>query len=268
MEEQQREVTVYDDLPFWSAPFGLALLDAVRIRPAMKALDIGSGSGFPMLELADRLDLGSRVTGIDPAQDALRMISEKIKARGLSNAEIITGRAEELPFGEEAFDLITSNNGLNNVEDLHRAAAECFRVLKPAGQMVFTVNLPHTFTEFYEVFENVLASGGRTAETEKLKDHVFRKRKPVEYLQRLMLQTGFIIGSVQVDGFRYRFESGTAFFNHSMIREYFMPAWKSILSPDSPETVLRELEVRLNRIAAEKGWLDMSVPFATFDLSK
>lgn len=234
----------------------------------MKVLDIGSGSGFPMLELADRLDPGSRVTGIDPAPEAYRMISDKIKARRLSNAEIITGRAEQLPFREDAFDLITSNNGLNNVEDLPRAAAECFRVLKPAGQMVFTVNLPHTFAEFYEVFENLLASGGMTAETEKLKDHIFMKRKPVEYLQRLMLQSGFMISSVQVDGFRYRFESGAAFFNHSMIRDHFMPAWKNILSADLVETVFSELKVRLNRIAAEKGWLDMSVPFATFDLSK
>lgn len=44
----------YDELPFWSAPFGISLLETVRLRPGMNVLDIGSGSGFPMLELADR----------------------------------------------------------------------------------------------------------------------------------------------------------------------------------------------------------------------
>jgi arsenite methyltransferase len=261
-------MTFYDELPFWSAPFGLALLETVRIGPRMRVLDIGSGSGFPMLELADRLDHGSHVTGIDPTPESLRMIGDKLKDRGISNAEILPGRAEELPFGDDEFDLVISNNGLNNTEDLPLSAAECFRVLKPAGQMVFTVNLPHTFTEFYEVFEEILASGGMVAETEKLKDHIFEKRKPVEYLQQLMLQTGFIISSVQVDGFRYRFENGTAFFSHAMIREFFMPAWENILPADRIDAVFSELESRLNRTAAEKGWLDMSVPFATFDLSK
>ena len=55
---------LYDELPFWSAPFGLVLLDTVRLRKTIRVLDIGCGGGFPMLELAGRLDTGSHVFGL------------------------------------------------------------------------------------------------------------------------------------------------------------------------------------------------------------
>jgi arsenite methyltransferase len=35
----------YDELPLWSAPFGLAILDTIRLKQGMNILDIDSGSG-------------------------------------------------------------------------------------------------------------------------------------------------------------------------------------------------------------------------------
>lgn len=42
---------LYDELPLWSAPFGLMLLDQVTLRPAMTILDVGAGTGFMTIEL-------------------------------------------------------------------------------------------------------------------------------------------------------------------------------------------------------------------------
>ncbi len=42
-------------LAAWSAPFGLRLLDVVPLDPAATVLDVGCGTGFPLLELAHRL---------------------------------------------------------------------------------------------------------------------------------------------------------------------------------------------------------------------
>lgn len=36
---------LYDELPLWSAPFGLLLLDRVPVRPDLTILDIGAGTG-------------------------------------------------------------------------------------------------------------------------------------------------------------------------------------------------------------------------------
>jgi len=48
-------VSVVDELPLWSAPFGLRLLDKIKYKKNITAFDIGSGLGFPLLEVAMRL---------------------------------------------------------------------------------------------------------------------------------------------------------------------------------------------------------------------
>ncbi len=258
----------YDELPLWSAPFGLAILDTIRLKPVMNILDIGSGSGFPMLEIAERAGASCKVYGVDPADDAILMVNQKIEGKGIRNAQIIKGIAEKLPFKDNFFELIVSNNGLNNVADQEKALIECFRVGRKGAQMVITVNLPETMIEFYEVFEKTLQKIGMKEEIRKMKDHIFEKRKPVEYLKDLFEKTGFSVRDIKLDSFRYRFVDGTAFFNHYLIRNYFMPSWLSIVPASSRKMIFDEIENTLNKIARKKGELVMTIPFVCIDCKK
>jgi arsenite methyltransferase len=259
---------IKDELPFWSAPFGLVLLDTIRIRPGMRVLDIGSGSGFPMLEIAARLGRGSAVAGLDPSEYCVEMIRAKIGDVEARNADVVKGVAEEIPFKEATFDLITSNNGMNNVQDMERAFSECYRVCKPGGQFVFTVNLPHTFTEFYEAMEQEFSDRHLEDGIRRIRDHIFEKRKPVEYLQELSLKTGFRIISSLPDAFRYRFCDADAFFTHPLISNFFLPRRLELIPDGSSEDIVRGITERLDRKVTDTGWLEMSVPFVCFDLAR
>jgi len=97
-----------DDLPFWSAPFGRALLDTVDVGPGLRVLDIGSGLGFPALELAQRLGGSARVVASDPWRAATARLRRKAAAFRLENVAAVHGLAERMPFGQASFDLITS----------------------------------------------------------------------------------------------------------------------------------------------------------------
>jgi len=259
---------LYDELPFWSAPFGLLLLDTVKYKKNIRVLDIGCGYGFPMLELADRLGKGSEVHGLDPADDAIEVLTEKIRMREVTNAFAVQGRGEDLPFGNGVFDLIISNNGLNNVSDQGRVLHECFRVCKPGAQLVFTMNLPHTMTEFYEALRIVLGRVGLAESIAAMDAHIFDKRKPVEYLQDLITGCGFQIISAQPDGFKYRFTSAQAFYDHYLVKNFFLPHWKAFLPGGRQDEILSEAALIQDREAAESGNLEISVPFVCFDCRK
>ena len=258
----------YDDLPLWSAPIGLTLLDTIRMKSHINVLDIGSGSGFPMLELAERMGKTCMVYGLDPSEDAIRMITAKKEAKGIEFAKIVRGVAEEIPFPDEYFGLIVSNNGLNNVTDQAAVLAECFRVADAGAQMVLTMNLPHTMIEFYEVFENTLQEMEMLEEIIKMHEHIDLKRKPVEFLKELIIGTGFIIKSIQVDGFKMKYTDGSAFLNHFLIRKAFMETWKAILPIGTEDSIFIIAERKLNQVARERGELIMSVPYVCFDCVK
>jgi ubiquinone/menaquinone biosynthesis C-methylase UbiE len=126
-------VSACDELPLWSAPFGLVLLDTVRLRPDLRVLDLSCGTGFPALELAGRIGPGGRVAGVDPWRSALARARTKAAQNRLPNAGFAAGVAERLPFPDASFDAVVSNNGLNNVADQALALAECRPVLRRGG---------------------------------------------------------------------------------------------------------------------------------------
>ncbi len=255
---------LYDELPLWSAPFGLTLLDTIRIRKNMKILDIGSGGGFPMLEIAERAGTTCQVWGIDPSEDAVGMIRNKIALKKIPNAEIIKTTAEILPFPDKHFHLVVANNGLNNVSDEKQVLSECFRVCKKGAQLVLTMNLPHTMTEFYEILEEVFLEKENFFAAEKMHAHIHEKRKPAELWKEQILQAGFSIQDIIVDGFKIRYTDGTSFLSHYFIRTAFLPSWEKFTSA----TDLRKAERKMNRIAKETGGFSVSIPFICFDLVK
>jgi ubiquinone/menaquinone biosynthesis C-methylase UbiE len=173
-----------DDLPLWSAPFGLRLLEAVPLDPEATVLDVGCGTGFPLLELAHRLGPRARLFGLDPWAAALARARAKCRAQALANVLLVRGVAERLPLRDGVVDLVVSNNGLNNVQDLGKALHECARVTRPGGRLAFTMNLPETMQAFYDALEETLTSRGLDAVRPAVTAHIRAKRPPVEDAER------------------------------------------------------------------------------------
>jgi ubiquinone/menaquinone biosynthesis C-methylase UbiE len=269
MNQLNKELTsIYDELPLWSAPFGLKLLEEIQLKRNIKALDIGFGTGFPMLELAQRLGESSVVYGIDPWNDAVDRTQLKIKSMELKNVRIFNGHAEQMPFRDGYFDLIISNNGLNNVNDLTAALKESFRVAKKNAPLIFTVNLPDTMITFYNIFEKVLNNHGLNHEIEKMHKHIQDKRKSVEELSQYLEDAGFLINKIDEDIFHLNFMDGSALFNHFFMKTAFLDSWEQIVSKRDMRKIFAELEEKLNLYARQQGSLNLTIPFACFNCIK
>jgi len=261
-------ISVIDELPLWAAPFGLRLLDLMKIKNKMKALDIGCGLGFPLIEVAQRLGNSSKVYGIDPWEAALQRAKQKIGKYKIKNVEVIKGFAEDIPFENSYFDLIISNNGINNVEDLDKTISECARVCKPGAQFVFTMNLENSMKEFYNVFEETLTKNKMLTEIDKMKKHIHEKRRPIDEIKNLLDEYGFLIDNIVYDKFYLRFADAYTLFNHSLIKYWFLSSWKQIIPEKDLESIFVELESKLNEIAAKDGEIKLTIPFAAVDAQK
>ncbi|MFH1197875.1 MAG: methyltransferase domain-containing protein [bacterium] len=258
-------ISVIDELPLWSAPFGLSLLDTIKIGKGMKVLDIGSGLGFPMIEIAQRLGESSVVYGIDPWEPANERARKKAAKYGIKNVEVINGAAENLPFENSYFDLIVSNNGINNVSDLLKTLEEIRRVSKKGAQFVFTMNLEDTMIEFYNALREELEIDNDTDAITKVREHIYQKRRPVSEIVDLLQSCDFGINSVKEDIFYLRFADAETMFNYSLIKYWFLGSWKSLVATDKLEDVFERVEMRLNEIASSKNEIKLSVPFISVD---
>ena len=261
-------VSIIDEAPLWSAPFGLKILDTIQYKKGINVLDIGFGLGFPLVEIAIRLGNSSKVYGIDPWKAGIERAKQKIKMFGLSNIELVEGIAEQMPFQNNFFDLIVSNNGINNVQDIEKTFNECNRVTKVGAKFVFTFNTDQTFIEFYNVYREVLRENGLEKYNEKISEHIYSKRPPVSEIENKLKKYGFRINSISDDKFHYRFADGTAMLNHAVIKYAFMDSWKKIILENYHVKIFKQIEDRLNTQAEKEGEFSMQVPFVTVDCEK
>ena len=261
-------VELIDELPVWSAPFGLKLLDHIRFRKNITVLDIGFGAGFPLTELAMRLGRSCKIYGIDPWEAAIKRSGKKIEFYGIDNVEIIRGIAENIPLGDHSVDMVTSNNGINNVTDLNKALNECSRVLKKGGQFLQTMNLDTSMIEFYEIMEDVLNGLDMNAELGKIQQHIYHKRKPLTEFTDLLEHHNFSVINVEHDRFKYRFIDGTTLLNHYFIRLAFLDEWEKIVPDNRRKEIFSLIESRMNEKAEKEGSFILSIPFVLIDCVK
>jgi arsenite methyltransferase len=261
-------VSALDELSLWSAPFGIKLLDVIKIKKNIQVLDVGFGLGFPLLEIAQRFGNTCKVSGIDPWQTAVKRTIEKINQYGIKNVSLVLGNAENMPFDDELFDLIVSNNGLNNVDDEKKSYAECYRICKKGGQFVFSFNLPGSMIEFYNVFEKVLFDFSLNEEISLMKKHISHKRKTIDETKALVETTGFNVKNVYNESLVWRYADGTTMLNNYFIKLAFMQSWKEIVKPADLDKVFNAVEIKMNEIAAKEGELKLTIPFAVFDCRK
>ncbi len=261
-------IDVFDETPIWSAPFGLKLLDYVDYRKNIKVLDIGFGSGFPLTELALRLGETATVYGIDPWKETFERVNKKIDFYEIENIKLIEGVAESIPLNDHSIDLITSNNGINNVSDIEKVMSECARITKKGGQFIQTMNLDRSMYEFYVQLESVLKALNMNKEVELMRQHISKKRPALDKIISIIQKNGFVIKELIHDEFSYRFADGTAMLNHYFIRLAFMESWIKILPPEKVEQIFDLIELRLNEESDRLGGMKLSIPFVMINAIK
>lgn len=263
-----RLINSYDELPLWSAPFGMKILEHFPYGKNLKVLDTGCGTGFPLLEIAQRLGSSSQVWGLDPWKKAFKRIRYKADTYGIKNLNLKEGRLEELPFCDNSLDVVTSNNGINNCGDPVRGIVECFRVLKPGGHFIFTVNLEETMAEYYTILRSLMEQRQEQTLLQKLNEHIYKKRKTAEQLKVMAESAGFSDVLLESDSFNMKFAGAEAFFHHYFIQIYFLPPWIDLVGREKASEYFTLLEKKIDEIAEEEGVFNLTIPYCCLKCRK
>jgi arsenite methyltransferase len=247
---------VYDELPLWSAMAGLILLEHVPLPSNARLLDVGCGTGFPLLELADRLGPSCRAVGLDSWIHAMDRAQMKIEYGGIRNVTLVRADAASMPLEASSFDLIVSNLGLNNFENPAAAVRECYRVAAPGAIMALTTNLQGHIREFYEIFAQTLRQMGMESWLSALEAHIAH-RATTSRVESLLREAGFSVRQVLTSEIPLRYFDGSALLRHKLIRQGFLDAWRDVLKGADEQVFFSTLEANLNAVAASQGGLTL-----------
>jgi len=112
------------------------VLRLTRIQPGDRALDLCCGTGDITLALAKA---GADATGLDFSGAMLEVAREKtgrLNSARRQKIQFIQGDAQQIPFPENSFDIVTIGYGLRNLADLDAGLRDMWRVTKPGGRFV------------------------------------------------------------------------------------------------------------------------------------
>lgn len=175
-------------------------IDCSGVRAGMRVLDIAGGTGDLTEQFARRVGASGEVVLADINDAMLAVGRDKLRNRGIvGNVRYVQANAEELPFAEDSFDIITIAFGLRNVTDKQKALESMFRVLKPGGRLLvleFSKPQPPLLSQAYDFYSfNVLPKMGQLvaddADSYQYLAESIRMHPDQETLKSMMEQAGY-----------------------------------------------------------------------------
>lgn len=112
------------------------VVDLAKVTHRARALDLCCGTGDITFALAKR---GAETIGLDFSTQMLEVAAQRKSQTGKNLSAVptfIQGDAQQLPFAENSYDIVTVGYGLRNLTSWERGLDEMHRVAKPGGRLI------------------------------------------------------------------------------------------------------------------------------------
>lgn len=131
LDRRQAQIELIEELLLWAGYNGHNTENIPQ-----NIIDVGCGIGGSTLHLAQKF--GSTATGITLSPVQASRAKERAAEVGLDNrVRFEVANALEMPYEDNTFDLVWSLESGEHMPDKIKFLAECYRVLKPGGKMIF-----------------------------------------------------------------------------------------------------------------------------------
>ena len=112
------------------------LLEILEPRHGERLLEIGPGTGYYTLTVADRLSAAGRLDIVDVQQEMLDHTTRRAREAGIEHVRPALADARELPFADDTFDGAYLVTVLGEIPDQDAALRDLRRVVRPEGRVV------------------------------------------------------------------------------------------------------------------------------------
>jgi ubiquinone/menaquinone biosynthesis C-methylase UbiE len=112
------------------------LRSILRPEPGERILEVGPGTGYYTLDLAEWVGPEGRVEIFDLQQEFLDHTTRRAAERNLTNVIPTQGDATALPYEDASIDAVVLTAVLGEIPDPVAALRQIARVLKPTGRLV------------------------------------------------------------------------------------------------------------------------------------
>ena len=114
------------------------LVELVEPQPDWQALDIATAAGHTAFAFAPHV---AHVLATDITPEMLTVAREQVAARGVDNVTVEHADAENLPYTDDRFDLLTCRIAPHHFPDIDQFLRESVRVLRPGGILAVVDNV-------------------------------------------------------------------------------------------------------------------------------
>ncbi|SRR5713101_955237 len=208
-------------------------------QPGEQILDLSTGTGWTSRVVARR---GATVTGVDIAGDLLEAARAKARTEGLA-IDYRLGDAEDLPFGDGAFDAVVSTVGVMFASRPEAAARELARVCRKGGRIALTTWTPDgNVFRMFQVMKKYMPAPPSSAPPSPF------EWGRTERIRELLLSA-----------FQLRFEKGTSFYREPSA----VAAWDTFSTGYGPTRSLAANLDAERRAALRDDFIAFHASFAT-----
>jgi SAM-dependent methyltransferase len=120
-------------------PWARLLLERAALRPGEAVLDVATGPGTVAQIAAEQVGPEGRVVGADFSEAMIAIARAKPALPRAATVDYVVSPAAPLQVDDEAFDVVTCQQGLQFFPDRGAAVREMYRALKPGGRAIAAV---------------------------------------------------------------------------------------------------------------------------------
>jgi arsenite methyltransferase len=111
------------------------VIAALGLEPGDRVADLGSGSGYFTLRLADAVGPEGRVYAVDVDEEMNEYLTQRVAQAGAANVEVVLGRFEDPLLPDGGVDLVLTVDTYHHIDDRPAYFRKLQRDLSPGGRV-------------------------------------------------------------------------------------------------------------------------------------